>query len=487
MSRARLGCRATAMREHRFGLRGVLTVMTVAVTSLALTVLVLLLIMTQYSSRVTSRLAESVENVRAVEETQIALLEHERETQPLEQHRQEEEMLRNFAAIRLGASQEALDAAAKAEALVQAYIASARTAPPGEDRRSLARPAFLSLDEVSNLNIAEARSARDTAARWDQRLNVLGSLSVGVVLVLTVSVLWWMRTQAFQPIIELARAMERFGRGDHEARAEERGPTELREMVERFNQMAVALAAQRRAQVAFLAGVAHDLRNPLSALSLSVSLIEPNQPLPPEPKIRRTIELVRRQLKKLERMVSDLMDMTKVEAGQLDLRIERHDLTQLARDVVDLFEATEPEQRIELSFASGPILVECDSLRIEQVMSNLISNALKYSPAARKIEVSLKHHGDEATFSVRDYGIGISEEDQQRLFEPFQRAGLSKDTIPGAGLGLYVVARLVSAHAGRIEVDSAPGDGARFTLYLPLQPGKSALRSDGAPQPPASA
>jgi signal transduction histidine kinase len=480
MSRFRLRCRDTDMRERRFGLRDVLTVMTVAVTSLALTVLALLLIMTQYSSRVTSRLAESVENVRAVEETQIALLEHERETKPVERRRHEEEMVRNFVAIRQGASQEALDAAAEAEALLRAYIASAEAASTGADRRALARPAFVALDEVSNLNIAEARSARDTAARWDQRLNVLGSLAVGIVLVLTVSVLWWMRTQAFQPVLDLARAMERFGRGEHDARAEERGPTELREMVERFNQMAVALAAQRSAQVAFLAGVAHDLRNPLSALSLSVSLIEPHEPLPPEPKIRRTIELVRRQLKKLERMVSDLMDMTKVEAGQLELRIDRHDLTQLARDVVDLFEATEPEQRIELSLPGEPILVDCDALRIEQVMSNLISNGLKYSPAARKIEVSLRCQGQEATFSVQDYGIGISEADQQRLFEPFQRAGLSKDTIPGAGLGLYVVARLVNAHSGRIDLSSAPGDGARFTVYLPLRQASGAAPSDGS-------
>lgn len=457
------------MRERRFGLRRVLTVVTVAVTSLALTVLALLLIMTQYSSRVTARLAESVENVRAVEETQIALLEHEREPQPIDRLRHEGEMVRNFVAIRHGASQEALAAAARAEALVQTYIASTRGAPAGADLRAVARPAFVALDQVSDLNIAEARSASDTAARWDQRLNVLGSLLVGIVLVLTVSVLWWMRTQAFQPVLDLARTMERFGRGEHDARAEERGPTELRDMVERFNQMATALAAQRRAQVAFLAGVAHDLRNPLSALSLSVSLIEPHQPLPPEPKIRRTIELVRRQLKKLERMVSDLMDMTKVEAGELELKMERHDLTQLARGVVDLFEATEPEQRIELSSPGEPILVDCDALRIEQVMSNLISNALKYSPAARKIEVGLTRQGGEATFSVRDYGIGISEEDQERLFEPFQRAGLSKDTIPGAGLGLYVVARLVNAHSGRIEVSSAPGDGARFSVRLPLE------------------
>jgi len=457
------------MRERRFGLRGVLTVLAVAVTSLALTVLTLLLIMTQYSSRVSAALALSVENVRAVEETQIGLLVHERASSPEVDRQLEAEMLHNLAAIRAGASPEAGDAVAVADALVRAYIDGARAGLPDTELERRSEAAFERLDDVSDLNIAEAREARDTAARWDRRLNVLGSVAMALVLLLTGSLMWWMRTHAFQPVIELAKVMDRFARGEHDARAEERGPTELREMVERFNQMAGALALQRQAQMAFLAGVAHDLRNPLSALSLSVSLIDPNAPLPPEPRIRRTIELVRRQLKKLERMVSDFMDMTKVEAGQLELQVEPNDLAVLARDVVSLFEATEPEQRIELSLPKEPLQVECDSLRIEQVMSNLISNALKYSPSARKIEVTLAREGDAACFSVRDYGIGIAEEDQRRLFEPFQRAGLSKDTIPGAGLGLYVVQRLVLAHSGRIEVSSAPGQGARFMVRLPLR------------------
>ena len=133
-----------------------------------------------------------------------------------------------------------------------------------------------------------------------------------------------------------------------------------------------------------------------------------------------------------------------------------------------MFEATEPEQRIEVSLPGDPIPVDGDSLRLEQIISNLISNALKYSPSARKVEVSAGRENGEAWLTVRDYGIGISDDDQRRLFEPFQRAGLSKDTIPGAGLGLYVVQRLVTAHSGGIEVASTPGEGARFTVRLPL-------------------
>jgi signal transduction histidine kinase len=105
---------------------------------------------------------------------------------------------------------------------------------------------------------------------------------------------------------------------------------------------------------------------------------------------------------------------------------------------------------------------------MEQIISNLISNALKYSPSARTVEIGLRRVDGEACLWVRDHGIGISEDDQRRLFEPFQRAGLSKDSIPGAGLGLYVVQRLVRAHRGRLDVASRPGEGATFTVYLPL-------------------
>lgn len=454
------------MHERRFGLRAVLTVLTIAVTSLALTVLVLLLIMTQYLNRVSATLAHSVENVRAAEETQIALLMHERGQDP--PARAEAEMLKNLAVIRRSATAQGSQAVARAEELVNAYIAQARAAPGPTEVPEQFAAAFRMLDEVSDLNIAEARTARDMAVRWDRRLNLLGWVAMGVVLALTASLLWWMRTHAFQPVFALAQAMERFGRGDHEARAEERGPHELREMVERFNEMAAALAAQRRAQMAFLAGVAHDLRNPISALSLSVALIAPDQPLPPEASIRRTIELVRRQLKKLERMVNDFMEMTKVDAGELELQLGRQDLVPLVREVVDLFDATEPEPRIEVSLPASPVWVEGDALRMEQIITNLISNALKYSPSARKVEVGLRRAEDEVQLYVRDYGIGISEEDQRRLFEPFQRASLSKDTVPGAGLGLYVVQRLVHAHRGRIDVRSRRGEGAEFSVRLPL-------------------
>jgi signal transduction histidine kinase len=456
------------MAKPSFTLRTILTAITIAVAVLALGVTGSLLFLTQYLSNTSARLAGSVESVRAAEETQIALLMHQRAQDPASARRYELEMLGNLAALRRDvSSRQAADLVDQAEALLGVYLAAAHSDhPPGLAEQHQA--AYRVLDEISDLNVSDAARVRDAAARWDRRFNLASLLITGLVLALAGWLVWWMRAQAFQPVFDLAEAMQRFGSGERDVRAAESGPAELRDMVVRFNQMATLLSAQREAQIAFLAGVAHDLRNPLSALSTSVALIPANEPLPPEPRIRRTLELVRRQLAKLERMINDFMDITSIDSGTLELHRAPHDLRALVRDVVHLFEATAPEQRIELSLPEEPLEAECDSLRIEQVVSNLMSNAIKYSPSAAKVEIALFRELNDAVIAVRDYGIGISKEDQEHLFEPFRRASLARETIPGAGLGLYVVRRLVDAHSGRIEVDSLPGQGACFSVRLPL-------------------
>ena len=461
----------SGMPKPEFTLRTIFTSIVVTVALLALAVTASVLLLTEYLSRSSAQLANSVENVRAAEETQIALLLHEHATDRAGAARYESEMLDNLAAMQRSAPPgKAARRVQEATQLVSSYIAAAGSGVRSPDLTKQHGAAYRVLDEISDINVNDAQQARDTAARWDRYLHDASLTITALVLLLAIWLVWWMRTQAFQPLFALSEAMQRFGRGEREARAIESGPAELRDMVVRFNEMASLLSAQREAQIAFLGGVAHDLRNPLSALSTSVALIPPGEPLPPEPRIRRTLELVRRQLTKLERMINDFMDMTKIDSGTLELHTSRHDLRGLVQEVVQLFEASGPGHRIELSLPEEPLVVECDSLRVEQIVSNLMSNAIKYSPSASKVEIKLFRDTSEAVIAVRDYGIGISEQDLEHLFEPFRRSRLSEETIPGAGLGLYVVRRLIDAHGGRIEVDSVPGRGAKFYVRLPLQP-----------------
>jgi signal transduction histidine kinase len=218
----------------------------------------------------------------------------------------------------------------------------------------------------------------------------------------------------------------------------------------------------------FLGGVAHDLKNPLCALRMAVSGFEREEPQP-EGHTRQTLELVGRQTTVLERMVGDFLDIARIEAGQLELHFETADLRELARAVAEMFRGWSALHPVELSLPDAPVTVRCDALRIEQAIVNLLSNAIKYSPEGGPVKVAVTLTDSEAVLAVGDRGIGIPPDGQRRIFEPFTRLGLSRESIPGAGLGLYIVQKIMVAHGGRVEVDSAPGVGSTFRLRLPRQ------------------
>jgi signal transduction histidine kinase len=365
----------------------------------------------------------------------------------------------------------------EAQARVSDYLAVEER----EGAAELERAAYETLETLVNMNVAESRAARRNAARWDHLADVVGGVTGATLLITAGLSLWWLRTRAFQPVLALGAVMERFGRGEREARAQESGPAEVREMAERFNQLAADLVAQRDAQMAFLAGVAHDLRNPVSALTISVALVPADKPLPPEPSIRRTIGVVRRQLGRLERMINDLLDATSIEAGQLQIRLLEHDVRHVAQAVMDLF-APNRDHLVTLAVTRAPLLVRCDPMRLEQVVGNLVGNAIKYSPPRSTVQIDVRREGDDAVIAITDSGIGITDTDRRWLFEPFRRVASFQHGVPGAGLGLFVARRIVEAHGGWIDVDTAPGKGSCFSVHLPLAMDLlEATKGDAAP------
>jgi two-component system, OmpR family, sensor histidine kinase MtrB len=315
--------------------------------------------------------------------------------------------------------------------------------------------------------VEESRILQNQAARWNRAADLAGILVGLLVLLIAGALIWWLNRHAFRPVLELGAAMERFGQGDVESRAPETGPPELRLMVGRFNQMASALAAQRRAQAAFLAGVAHDLRTPLGVLKLQLDFVHADSTLPSEPVIRRTVTMISHQITRLERMLGDLIDLTGMESGKLQLQLAEKDVREAVNAVVDLFQAAATRNPITCTIPPDPVLLRCDPLRLEQVITNLVSNAVKYSPKSGRVDVALYREGTDIVVEVTDRGVGISPKDQAHLFEPFRRVGLSMDTIPGAGLGLFMVRRIVEAHGGRVVVSSAAGAGSSFRIFLP--------------------
>ena len=149
---------------------------------------------------------------------------------------------------------------------------------------------------------------------------------------------------------------------------------------------------------------------------------------------------------------------------EIDLLLHSRSNDQLARE--DL--AGDLAGKLAEALDADVPLTQCDALRIEQAVTNLISNAVKYSPGGGTVRVGVTSAHGEIVISVGDSGLGMNEADKRRIFDPFTRIGLSQDSIPGAGLGLYIVRKIVLAHAGRIEVDSQPGHGSTFRLHLPI-------------------
>lgn len=324
--------------------------------------------------------------------------------------------------------------------------------------------ALTELHALAELNVADARQAQGAAQQRDEAAKALAGAAV-VILVLGAGLaLLALRRQALRPILRVDAAIRRFGAGDRGARAREEGAAEVREIARAFNDMAGQLARRREEQLAFLGGVAHDLKNPLTPLKLAASAAGGD--VTPE-RARRTLDLVGRQVERLERMIGDLLETARIEAGQLELRPDVHDAAELLEEVARLHAAVGTH---ELVWAGPPepLLVRCDAQRLEQVLNNLVSNAMKYSPPGSRVALSLERRGDEAVFAVRDHGVGVPPEEQARIFEPFRRGAQARGAaIPGVGLGLCVSRRIVEAHGGQIELESAPGLGSTFRVRLP--------------------
>lgn len=464
------------MIPGRMGLRTFLSGVMVALAALSLSVALALILLTSFLDEAVTRLASSLESVRIVEEMQVDLLLHG-ETQDGLLRAEKEARLHSLleeakGAVSFPGEERLLEVAADR---VGEYLAAARTqASPAADKARQA--AFLALEDLVRLNLRRARETQSEAAWLNELANYVGGGTAIAFLLGITAVLVWLRVFAFRPVFRIAEAMRQFGRGDKRARALERGPQELRDIAGSFNAMAEALSRQHENQMAFLAGVAHDLRNPLSALKMSSALVGPEEPLPPEERVRHLLALVQRQVDRLDRLVGDFLDATRIEAGQLVLKLEERDARDMAREVFELFRSSSPQHEIALTLPPEPVPLRCDPVRIEQVLNNFVSNAIKYSPRGGGIGIMVEASQGEAVFSVSDCGVGLASEDLEAIFEPFHRARSSRDGIPGMGLGLFVARRIAEAHGGRIEVESVKDAGSTFRVRLPRNGIESARR-----------
>jgi PAS domain S-box-containing protein len=226
-----------------------------------------------------------------------------------------------------------------------------------------------------------------------------------------------------------------------------------------------------RAREQFLSIASHELKTPLTSIKASAQMIarrlrdeELNRD-----RLTRFSDQMRSEILRLETLVSDLLDASRIQQGRLDLRPEPTDLAALARVVVERFEHTPtrtPQHRLIID-AGDQVTANVDPARIDQVITNLVSNALKYSPDGGEVRVAIERRPEHVRIVVSDQGIGMTDDEQQRLFEPFARGEQARQQFGGTGLGLFISAEIVERHDGTIAVTSSAGQGSTFTVELP--------------------
>ena len=235
-----------------------------------------------------------------------------------------------------------------------------------------------------------------------------------------------------------------------------------------------------------LSVIAHELRNPLGAVKGYAELLQRRlaRPQPDPARVDKTMRDLVSAIVRTERLLGDLADVSRIQTGRLMLQRARCDLVELASQVVERWRMTAeytPRHRLTLD-APASVTGNWDADRLQQVLANLISNALKYSPDGGAVVVRIRDEGDGALLAVSDQGIGIPPEARETIFQPFTRAVDGARAIPGEGIGLYVSHRITEQHGGTLTVESTVGARSTFTLRLPKDggPGEERAGGDGA-------
>jgi signal transduction histidine kinase len=222
----------------------------------------------------------------------------------------------------------------------------------------------------------------------------------------------------------------------------------------------------------FLSIASHELKTPLTPLKMQIQSLKrfiskgTLSSVTPE-RLQSIADTSDRQINRLATLIEDLLDVSRLTSGKFSLNREEVDFVEIVKEVLERYGAqlTAAECAVELA-APASIKGNWDRLRIEQIVINLLTNAAKYAPRS-PIHISLFVKGDDAHLIVKDHGVGISEADQSRIFDRFERVR-SSDNVSGLGLGLFISRQIAEAHGGRISVESKPGEGAAFKVELPL-------------------
>jgi len=295
-------------------------------------------------------------------------------------------------------------------------------------------------------------------------------IALGLAALLGLDIAFGIGVLVRKPIRNVSNAVNRVIQGDLSARAELPAPRfayqEIRQLVTDFNTMAASLETMHRNQKNYLADIAHELRTPITILQGQLDAIEYNV-------VPLTVDEIRnlsRQTQVLARLVKDLRLLSLAEAGQLTLEKTDTDVGELLHDVALDFEVQASAKDIDIAVDTPdmPLILNIDPERVFEVLMNIVSNALRYTPAGGQVTLEASYTANNVVVNIRDSGRGLSEEALARVFTRFYREDTSRNrSSGGSGLGLAISKSIVELHGGCISASNHPSGGAMFRIVLP--------------------
>jgi signal transduction histidine kinase len=342
----------------------------------------------------------------------------------------------------------------------------------GQVRRGLSR---LLADE-DRLISTHASSSKHRASQ----AVLIGSIALGASGFLLLLVSGYLVRAVARPVRVVASGASRIAAGDLSTRIPAGGPAEIRELTTAFNTMAESvehgrreleiqneqLRQSERAKSELITIVSHELRTPLSSILGYTRLLLSRSA--DQSTLRQYVEIIHDQGERLAGLIEGFLAAQERNGGALQLESEPVDLGGLVRREVDLIAADASDHELVVEVSAGPLTVLGDGERLAQVVINLVTNAVKYSPAGGRVKVTVHRQGNRILTSVQDEGLGIPAEHQPRVFSKFFRGEARASGIPGVGLGLALSREIVEAHGGRIDFTSVENQGSTFWFELPM-------------------
>jgi signal transduction histidine kinase len=333
--------------------------------------------------------------------------------------------------------------------------------------------AFLPEADGSSVTVLQPSPSRGSLGRMSATLGFLQSLWWQFLLagafaaVIALLIARWLARGMTQPLRDMAQAARRMETGDYSTRVSTTSRDEVGQLATAFNRMSEELGNLEQSRRDLVANVSHELKTPITAIRAHLEnlLDGVEQPAP------ETLQVMLTQSERLGRLVEQLLDLSKLESGEVPLQREDVTLEPLVEQVVSEIEVARPERGVRLEHHLPADLppVDVDRERVHQVLFNLVDNAVRFTPQGGEVTVSAQRHNGSVEITVADTGMGISAEHLPRLFERFYRVDTARSREDGGtGIGLAIARSVVEMHGGHIKAESELGRGSIFTFDLPV-------------------